>query len=433
MNQKTLNYIHWLRQLTIHDRLWRTATTATLAMGVFAILAPAADAAQIIMYWDRGHLDGLAPTAGMEIWGNHHGNQIEIPAHACGFRLGKPNHDWDGGWHFAEPQKLGSPVKYNGLTYSSSWFGTGPGPIEAIGPINGNCNTNTGLYQFQTPASSSITGSEMPPGAGSFVADVYDGSDIEWLDSRGKPIEIKEKKPLKPPKLPKEFFEDLSKQGCIQDFEQKQHCEKQSALMPKPGDKIRPISLASAPSSQTMLAVINPNTASSTASSTARQSNKIEMSCPAELILKGTISKAHGFDPATVEYRFRWSHGPVSTVFSTFVAENTASVLHKVPLPLPAPVQGGSTPGRGGAGVQTIAPVFQSGGGGGGGSGSSHSISPVFTDKPLPSNEHKSAVRLEIVNIENGDVVTSNWWNYHVACKPRVNPGIGGPRNLQNR
>ncbi|MBD0336532.1 MAG: hypothetical protein ICV62_13665 [Cyanobacteria bacterium Co-bin13] len=410
MKQTLLNYWHHLRQAAFWRWGWRAAAVAIVAIASMTALAPSAQAGQIVMYWDRGHLEDLGSSAGLELRGNYFGSELDIPAEACGFRLGKPNEDWDGGWHFAQWMNLGAPVQGPGVTYSSSWFGTGPAPISALGPINGGCSTSSGLYEFQTPASNLI-GFEMPEGAGAFVADIYDGSDLEWLDSGGKPIKRKEDKPPKPPKLPKEFFEDVTKQGCIQDFDGKQHCDRTgSALVVQPGDKIRPISLAATPPGQAMLML-----AEDPATAAASKSRKIEVSCPSKLILKGTIFKTHGFDPATVEYRFRWAHGPVSTLFSTFVGEDRADVTHKVPIPLPPPIQRTGSSG-GGVGSQMLNPALQQGTGGG---SSGIAIDPVFTDRPLPQNEHKSAVRLEVVNIEEGGVVASNWWNYHIACKPK--------------
>lgn len=154
--------------------------------------------------------------------------------------------------------------------------------------------------------------------------------------------------------------------------------------------------------------------------------SKLEVTCPAELVLTATFFKDHTFEPAIAAYRFRFAHGPVSTVFSTLVDKDGANtVFHSVPIPLPPPI--GGTPGGGGGvppGPGTVAvvvkPIEPINPGGSG----PPTHSQEFTVEALPGNEHKSSVRVEVVNAFEG-VVSSEWATYHLVCVPGSHrPGL---------
>jgi hypothetical protein len=373
--------------------------------------------ARIIMYWDRQHLEDLGvPAAGITVDSNHY---IEIPANACGFRLGRPHHEWHGGWQFMARHQS-APLKVGSIEYSSAFTGQpSPDAIVAIGPVHGCA---TGNYEFQTPLGAyGITGdAPLYAGAGSFVADFTDEDDIEWLDYSGKPIPRPGIKPdPKPPKLPDEFFEQPPKvSGCIRDSEGKLHC-------PDPASAAAMAHSARSPALRRGVAAaagIIPevkaiNQPTGPVSTTFVRASKIETKCPVELILTATFYKDYTFDPAVVEYRFRFAHGPVSTVFSTRVDKDGANtVFHSVPIPLPQPI--GQTPAGGGGGitpgaVELTAAVIPEGPGSPGG------VAPAgmseFTIEPRPANEHRSSVRVEVINAAGG-IVASPWERYHIVC-----------------
>jgi hypothetical protein len=382
--------------------------------------------ATIIMFWDRKNSSG-DPIAGIEI---SNGPAIEIPANACGFRLGLPNHNWHGAWFFAQHGLQGTVFTSGGITYSSAFAGVpSPDAITAKGPVHG---CDTGTYEFQTPLGKfGITGDQpVVAGAGSFVADFTDEEDIAWLDFAGKAIEKKKDvgAAQKPLTLPKEFFEEPPEvKGCFRDFKKQLQCpegflDDKAAMvtdanflafgagMTPPDDALFVASTTGTiPQVKTIVAPVGPV-------NNVPAGTKLEVTCPAELVLIATFHKDHTFDPATVQYRFRFAHGPVSTVFSTLVDKDGANVVfHSVPIPLPPPI--GQTPA--GGGVKSGAGDFV---------GFQKPEEPIvpgrppivpkdpkFAIEPLPANEHKSSVRVEVVNAFEG-VISSNWAPYHVVC-----------------
>ncbi|MGH8480263.1 MAG: peptidoglycan-binding domain-containing protein [Gammaproteobacteria bacterium] len=387
----------------------------------------------IIMYWDR--VDSLGdPIAGIEVDSYE---AIEIPPDACGFRLGLPNHNWYEGWHFAAWGGLGSPFANGGIEYSSAFTGVpSPDAIVATGPVHA---CTSGSYMFQTPLAAFGISPDEPviAGAGSFVADFSSEDDIEWLDSAGMVIP----KPHPPagepkiPELPPEFFERLPRlTPCIRDFDQKLHCPidaSQASIVPD----LDALTLAVAPPPGIALLVaagsgILPRVKAIAAPAgevnDTPHGSKLEVTCPAELVMTATFFKDHTFEPAIAAYRFRFAHGPVSTVFSTLVDKDGANtVFHSVPIPLPPPI--GGTPGGGGGvppGPGTVAvvvkPIEPINPGGSG----PPTQSQEFTVEALPGNEHKGSVRVEVVNAFEG-VVSSEWATYHLVCVPGSHrPGL---------
>lgn len=352
-----------------------------------------------------------------------------------------PNHDWYEYWYFAEYGNIGTEFTSGGNTYAASQTGVpSPDAIVARGPVHGCDN---GSYEFQTPLGAiGITGDDpVVAGAGSFVADFSDEGDIEWLDTAGAPIEKPEPPgpDLKPPKLPPEFFEQPPDvKGCFRDFEGKLHCPEgaDTAAMAPGANFIAPGSGAPPPGIAMLVAsgsgiipqvkAIVPPVGNV---NTSPLGSKVEVTCPAELVLTATFYKDHTFDPGTVQYRFRFAHGPVSTVFSTLVDKDGAnSVFHSVPIPLPPPI--GQTPGGGGVTpfpgtlavfVKPKDPI---------GPGGPPVLSDVYALEALPDNEHKSSVRVEVINAFEG-VVSSNWVTYHLVCteastRPTLRPGLRG-------
>jgi hypothetical protein len=313
------------------------------------------------MYWDGNNSLG-DPTTGIEIL-NYGLQSIAIPENACGFRLEKPG-GWDEAWYFTEYGKM-QPLIYQGIVFSSSSiFGTPPF-IEAKGPVH---SCDDGSYEFQgTMAAFGYTGDDLIiAGAGSFVAEFFDLSDITWLDHVGGLIQLPGEPPLDPipepgqeplepgANLPPEFFEPFpSIEGCFRDFEGNLHCpEEEETAAIAPGLNFIALGQGAPPPGIAMLVVAGsgiipqfkvippPVGAVNTPSG-----SKVEVACPTELILTVTFHKAPAFEPAEVKYRFRFTHGPVSTVFST-VVDGEKSVVHSVPIPLPPPVgQGGGTGG----------------------------------------------------------------------------------------
>ncbi len=392
---------------------------------------------RIIMFWDRVNSSGDS-IAGMEIHNNS--TSIEIPSNACGFRLGFPNQTWDEAWHFAEPGKLGAVFESQGIVYSSAFTGPSPGAIEARGPVNA---CDSGTYEFQTPLGQFGVAGDDPviAGAGAFVADFITETDITWLDSAGTPLELPElPEPSEPSELPPEFFEQPPEvKGCIRDFDGVLHCPEADTAAIAPGARlVAPSQQLNLPPGIAVLVasgsgiipqvrVISP---SETTANTFPPGEKVELDCPAELQLTATFYKAQPFDPATVLYRFRFAHGPVSTVFSTRVdTDGPNTVVHAVPIPLPPPIGqppgGGVPPGPGNITVVVKPPdVFP------GGAPSPVPEEPKFEVEALPPNEHKSSVRVEVINASEG-IVASPWVTYHLVCtrassRPPLGPGSRG-------
>jgi len=380
--------------------------------------------AQIRMFWDESDVFGN-PTAGLEVtnFGLHH---YEIPKNACGFRLEKPG-GWDEHWHFTE-YGIEDVFEFQGIQWSAEFIG-GPPPdfIEARGPVHG---CDDGPYEFQTPLGAlGITGDDpVFAGAGSFIAEFFNLAEITWLDSAGNTLGLPSAPPLKPdpepPKLPKEFFEPSPDvKGCFRDFEGNLHCpeEADTAAMASglnfitsgQGTPPRGVALLVAAGSGIIpqVKVIAPPGGHVNTSSIS----KVEVDCPAELILTATFHKAPDFAAAEVKYRFRFAHGPVSTVFSILV-DGHKSVTHSVPIPLPPPI--GQTPSRGGVphGSGNLAVVMKPPGIIPGGTPSPQLDEPKFQIEALPANEHKGAVRVEVVNVFQG-IVASNWNTYHLICR----------------
>lgn len=389
----------------------------------------------VIMYWDR--IDPLGdPIAGIEILNNNHA--VEIPPEACGFRLGLPGEAWSEAWYFAQPGGLGAPFEAAGIEYSSTFIGTpSPDAIEARGPVHG---CSSGEYRFQTPLGAlGIAGSDpVFAGAGAFVADFTSEDDIEWLDSAGKAVKVPTISRPKPSKLPEDFFEKPPNvRGCFRDFDGNLHCPKaaDTAAM-QLGMNALTLSRALPPPRMAMLVAagsgILPQVtqiSAPTGGVNDTPQGKVEVHCPAELVLTATFFKDPTFEAATVEYRFRFAHGPVSTVFSTLVhKEGANAVFHSVPIPLPRPV--GQTPSGGGVttgpvelavSVKPEDPPF---------GGGSPVASQTFVAEALPDNEHKSSVRVEVINAFEG-VVSSGWATYHLVCaaassRPKLRKGARG-------
>ena len=63
------------------------------ALALCCLAMPMANASQVVMFWDRPGpyetLNGIEASGG-----------LEVPAEACGFRLGRHGETWQGGWHF---------------------------------------------------------------------------------------------------------------------------------------------------------------------------------------------------------------------------------------------------------------------------------------------------------------------------------------------
>lgn len=374
---------------------------------------------KIIMYWDREDIFGNS-LANIEVLSNL---WIDVPPNACGFRLGRHNEPWHGAWYFAAPTVYGEPFGHGGIEYSSAFTGASPGPIAAIGPVHG---CTSGAFSFQTPLAQYGVADDEPwvRGAGSFVADFDEAQDIEWLDFAGTIIPPQDIGPdPEPPQLPPEFFESPPEvKGCFRDFQGTRHCPAAATARAVAPTRRLPAEVAAVVARNSGflpgVRVITPPTAAATR--TVR-SGKIEVDCPAELVLDATFFKDYTFAPATVRYRFRFAHGPVSTVFSRLVSEAGANTFtHAVPIPLPAPV--GAPPSGGGValGATSMAVVVQPEEPSSPGGGVALDTTD-FTIEPLPDNEHKGSVRVEVINAFEG-VVASAWQTYHVVCRQGFAP-----------
>lgn len=381
--------------------------------------------AQIIMYWDR--ITPLGdPEAGIQILSNQ---PIDIPANACGFRLGLQGEPWHDPWYFAEYGKPGSTFSSNGIVYSSSFTGTpSPEAIQAIGPVNA---CDSGAYEFQTPLGVYGIAGDDPvlAGAGSFVATFTDPSDIFWLDHAGAHIEPPDTGPdIEPTELPTEFFdEEAVVQGCVREsLTGTVWCPPDIDILLPDVEFMLPgfglVSLAQGSAVTLDGGIIPGMTASVGPVINANEmpaDGKVTVQCPAELLISATFHKSPSASPATVKYRFRFIHGPVSTVFSRLVDEDEVTVTHSVPIPLPPPIDNTGATGGGGVDVAsgTIVVVTRP-------------EEPPFPTPPtpivppglkqfkgVPTNVHRSRVRLEVINSSEG-VITSNWARYHIVCVP---------------
>ena len=393
--------------------------------------------AQIIMYWDE--IDPLGnPIAGIEIL--YSGvPTIEIPKDACGFRLEKPG-GWDESWYFTEYGNNQIFV-FQGVEWSSWGIGGPPSDvIEARGPVHG-CADEEGSYTFQTPLAGALGFRGDDPiiaGAGSFVAEFFDESQITWLvDLPPEPPEPPDPvEPPEPPELPPEFFElPPSLVNCIQDFEGEWHClEEDMAAVAQGFNFIAPGQGTPPPGIALFVAAgggIIPQVkiiAPPVSNINTPSSSKVEVACPADLILTATFHKAPGFAPAEVHYRFRFAHGPISTVFSALV-DGEVSVSHSVPIPLPPPIGprsggGGHPPSPGNIAVFVEPPEIP------GGTPPHVLDEQNYQIEALPENEHKSSVRIEVINVIGG-VVVSDWMTYHLVCteaslRPALKMGLRG-------
>lgn len=388
------------------------------------------------MYWDRVTIDGHAK--GIEVLQNH--LNTEVPDNACGFRLGLPGHQWNEAWYFAPYYLLSGHVAVGSIECTSEFTGPSPSAIEARGPVHG---CSSGSYNFQTPLLD--MGLNAPDGpvelgnAGSFIAEFSDEGEIEWLDHAGQSVKFPSTKPPKPPEpsdLPPEFFTwPPAIMTCLRDNQGELHC---SVLPNTPKSAAGPTTKAAAtlaaevrgtaargramrPAASVhhgglvpgVVAVANPRLDAAA----SPVSDKAELPCPAELVLTTTFHKDDAFEPANVEYRFRFAHGPVSTVFSALVDKPGAnSVFHSVPIPLPRPI-GKSAPG---GGVKLDSSDFaipqkpEDPIGPGGGTPLKPQDAKLKVVLP-PANEHKSSVRVEVLNAEGG-VIASDWAPYHLVC-----------------
>jgi hypothetical protein len=385
----------------------------------------------IMMSWDEK--DPLGdPIARIEVL-NTGIQQIEVPEGACGFRLETPG-GWDEPWQFGTHGNPGIPFFFGGYEWSSEGIGVSKTRyIEARGPVV-TCAVEEGSYTFATPMGGvpDIPGDDpVGAGAGSFAANFIDEHDITWLFGlAGEPEPLPGENPedipgegeipkeVPEPEFPPEFFElPPSFLWCIQDFEGEWHClePEEDKVAIAPGLNFIMSGQGAPPPGIALLVAagsgIIPNIkviASPVGKVSTPSSGKVEVACPAELMLTATFHKAPEFDPAIVKYRFRFAHGPISTVFSTLVDGET-SVSHSVPIPLPPPLggSGGHPPGPGNIAVFVEPPEVNLGG--------THLHDQKYQIEALPENEHKSAVRVEVINVKGGTVV-SNWITYHVVC-----------------
>ena len=387
---------------------------------------------EIVMYWDENNFLG-DPVSGIRISND---SEVEIPAQACGFRLGKVGEPWTEPWYFAPPGSPDAVFSFQGIEYASDFVSTSPSAIEARGPVGG-CAGGSGAYLFVTPLNSLGPAGSNPVlnGAGSFHANFTLESDIEWLNSAGAVIEVElPDPPIEEIELPPEFFEDVpSVKGCVRDSDGDLHCPLDTDSSGRPAGAPLPqaggIALLIG-RNRGILPHVGRATALAGTPNIIPSGQSLEVPCPSELHLTATFFKASGFDPAIVFYRFVFAHGPVSTRFSTLVDQDGPNpVFHSVPIPLPTP---NSSPSQGGVGSASTdiavyePPIDPTGPSAGG-------VSDVgsLQIEPLPENEHKGSVRVEILNVLDG-ILASGWASYHIVCsvgsdRPRVTPGLIGP------
>lgn len=376
------------------------------------------------------------PTAIIEIANNAGG--VMVPPDACGFRLQRPGQLWPETWAFLEGDGFGAEAVAGSQVLSSSNPNIPTTDlIEARGPV-GACAGGSGNYVFVTPLGALGIGLTFPTdfGAGSFIADFATEADITWLNAAGAAIAVKPPGASVPTAtLPPEFFGQPPKvKGCFRDFEGKLHCpaDADSAGQTAPDMSGSMVALLMGRNAG-VLPGVGLAPAIATRPQAVASGAPVELTCPVELRLEVQFAKAADVPPGTVKYRFRFAHGPISTTFSRDVTEDgVTSVVHAVPLPLPAPR---NPPGSGGGGpvgpargdfavfrppVDPIPPSNPTPQGPGG-----------LMIEPLPENHHKGSVRVEVVNSTAG-IVASGWATYHVICmpgsdRPVVTPGLVGP------
>jgi len=385
----------------------------------------------LIMYWDETNLFG-DPISDIRIEQNY--ENIEVPLSACGFRLRRPDGDWLAHWYFAPPRMPSMTFVFQSVSYSASNPNTGTAElIEARGPVRG-CSGGSGDYVFVTPLGSlGIVGNDpITAGAGSFLAEFTDETNIEWLDFAGEVIEIEFPEPsVEPQELPPEFFEEPPEvKGCFRDFEGNLHCpeDADSTGQAVRGTSSGGVALLIAENDYLIPGLVETGDLSLPAEPLA-SGEPLEIRCPAELRLTVRFVKSASAPAATVRYRFRFAHGPRSTVFEKRIdGTGITTVVHTVPVPLPVPSR--PTPGGGGISGPDEFAVFRP------------PIDPIpttpdvqlddarLTVEPLPDNEHKGSVRVEVVNGADG-IIASGWATYHLVCedgteRPVVTPGLFG-------
>jgi hypothetical protein len=362
---------------------------------------------------------------------------IMVPPEACGFRLERPGNLWPEYWAFLEGDGVGAVAEAGSQVLSSSNPNISTTElIEARGPVGG-CAGGGGNYVFVTPLGVLGIGLTFPTDhdAGSFIADFSTEDDITWLNSDGTAIVVDPPSASVPTAtLPPEFFEQPpTVKGCFRDFDNKLHCpvDTDSAGQSAPEQTDGMVSLLMGRNAG-VLPGMGVTPAITARPSTVASGEPLEVICPVELRLEVQFVKAPDVPPGNVRYRFRFAHGPMSTTFSRDVIEDgVTSVVHSVPLPLPDPI----TPPGGGGGrvgpatdelavfrppIDPLPPGDTSPQGPG-----------ILTVEPLPDNQIKGSVRVEVVNSTRG-IIASGWATYHLICAPgsgrgTVTPGLVGP------
>lgn len=384
----------------------------------------------LVMFWDE--VDPFGDSiAGMRIENNVGG--IVIPTNACGFRLQLPGQLWNDYWYFAEPGVPGSIFEFQGITYSSG-FASNDDFVQAQGPVGG-CAGGSGSYNFITTLGAFGIDGDDPvlAGAGSFIADFTSADDITWLNSAGEVIESEFPDPEVPStELPPEFFEAPPEvKGCFRDFEGNLHCpedtdsaDQSAGNLPSGG-----VALFTARNAYIVPSMEAAENIAATPAPVA-SGQPLEIRCPAELRLTVRFIKSASASPGRVRYRFLFAHGPRSTVFEKVVSDaGLTTVNHSVPIPLPKPVgppQNGGVDFTGPDEFSVFVPPIDPPPS----DPSGLSIEGGLTIEPLPDNEHKGAVRVEVLNSVSG-IIASGWANYHLICevgsdRPVVTPGLVG-------
>lgn len=362
---------------------------------------------------------------------------IMVPPDACGFRLERPGQLWPDYWAFLEGDGFGAEAETGVHALSSGNPEIAPTDvIEARGPVGG-CAGGGGNYVFVTPLGGLGISLTFPTlfDAGSFVADFSTEEDITWLDADGTAIVVTPPSASVPTAtLPPEFFEQPpSVKGCFRDFEGKLHCPVDtSSAGQATADEPGMVSLLMGRNAG-VLPGMGVTAAIATPPISVASGEPLEVICPVELRLEVQFVKAPDVPPGNVRYRFRFAHGPMSTTFSRDVIEDgITSVVHSVPLPLPDPIAfPGGRPGGGQVGPATndlaifrppLDPLPP---------GNASPQGPgMLTAEPLPDNQIKGSVRVEVVNSTTG-IIASGWATYHLICAPgsgrgRVTPGLVG-------
>lgn len=360
-----------------------------------------------------------------------------VPPEACGFRLQRPGNLWPEYWAFLEGDGVGN-VAEAGSTVLHAYEPeiSASDMIEARGPVGG-CAGGGGNYVFVTPLGDLGIGLTFPTdyGAGSFIADFSSESDITWLNSDGSTIVVDAPSATTPTvTLPPDFFEELpTVKGCYRSLEGTLYCPEDADSSGVPALDLLggAVSLLMGRNAR-VLPGMRVTAPISGQTNTVASGQALELMCPVELRLEVRFVKAPNIPPGQVRYRFRFAHGPMSTTFTRDVIEDgLTSVVHSVALPLPAPV---NPPGpQGGGGVAPAADEFTV---------YRPPVDPGPTNpspqgpnslmiEPLPDNEIKGSVRVEVLNSTEG-LVASGWASYHVICAPgsglgTVTPGLAGP------